>query len=91
MDRKDQLIISTHWHRLEQLSIDCIGYTTTENKKRTIAKAYEKSLLPSLQRLLLFVEKDQFASLETERLNKHGILLTVMKMEDRKFLQRVER
>ena len=91
VDRKDELIISTHWPRLEQLSIDCIGYTNTENEIRTIAKAYEKSLLPSLQRVLLFVDMDQFANLEMERLTKPGILLTVMKMEDRKFLQRVER
>ena len=91
VDWEDELIISTHWPRLEQLSIDCIGYMNTENEIRTIAKAYEKRLLPSLQRVLLFVYRNQIPSLETERLKKHGILPTVMKMEDRKFLQRAER
>ena len=100
---KDEFIILAHWPRLEQLGIDCIGKTNMQKIMWAIAEAYEKSLLPSLQRVLLFVKRKrtysremellksyQTARREIERLNKHGILVTVMKMDDKKILRRFE-
>ena len=84
------LFISNQWPRLEQLSIDCFGEKQTPVMMRTIAEAYENNLLPSLQRVLLFVERNQFASLEMERLTKHVILVTMMKMDNKKFLRQFE-
>ena len=84
--QSSMLFISNQWPRLEQLSIDCFGEKPTPVMMRTIAEAYEKNLLPSLQSILLFADRNQFSCLETIRLNKHGILVTMMKMEDKKFL-----
>ena len=53
-------------------------------------EALETKLLESLRTVLLFVERDQNLSLETESLNKLGIVVTITKSEDRKFLDRFE-
>ena len=87
---RDEFTISKHWPRLEQLGIDFQMATNMQKIMQIIAEAYENSLLPSLREVLLFVEFEQPVRLEIERLNKHGIFVTIMKMVDKKFLRRFE-
>ena len=85
VDPWEEFAIRAHWPRLKRLGIACMGETNTEKIRKEIAEAFEGGLLPNLQTVVLFVETIPTPSFETERLNKHGIVLTIMKLEDRKY------
>ena len=86
----EEFIISTAWPRLEKLCIVCTEGADTGKIMKVIAKAFEKGLLPRLRAvdcLLLFVTEPHTESLDLERLNEHGIILTMMKVTEKRLFR----